>query len=154
MWQEVVASGELTIAQRIDIRMAATFAIGEAKAVADAAWEVAGASAIFASSPLERRFRDIRTLTQQVQGRKSHLQRSAPTFWGWSLLWYSPNGVPMPGAPGARASAGFGFISGRREDNMLSRLIIGAALAARPASCVRACRSAAGWRGGEGRPLA
>ena len=54
--------------------MAATFAIGEAKAVADAAWEVAGASAIFASSPFERRFRDIRTLTQQVQGRKSHLQ--------------------------------------------------------------------------------
>ena len=74
VWQEVVASGELTVAQRIDIRMAATFAIGEAKIVADAAWEVAGASAVFASSPLERRFRDIRTLTQQVQGRKSHLQ--------------------------------------------------------------------------------
>ena len=38
------------------------------------AWEVAGASAIFASSPFERRFRDIRTVMQQVQGRKSHLQ--------------------------------------------------------------------------------
>ena len=74
VWQEVVASGELTIPQRIDIRMAATFAIGEAKAVADVAWEVAGATAIFASSPFERRFRDLRTLTQQVQGRKSHLQ--------------------------------------------------------------------------------
>ena len=74
VWQTVVASGELTIPLRIDIRMATTFAIGEAKAVADVAWEVAGASAIFASSPLERRFRDIRTLTQQVQGRKSHLQ--------------------------------------------------------------------------------
>jgi alkylation response protein AidB-like acyl-CoA dehydrogenase len=60
--------------QRMDLRMATTFAIGEAKAVADVAWEVAGASAIFASSPFERRYRDLRTVTQQVQGRKSHLQ--------------------------------------------------------------------------------
>jgi len=74
VWQEVVASGELTVAQRIDVRMATTFAIHEAKTVADVAWEIAGASAIFASSPLERRLRDIRTVTQQVQGRKSHLQ--------------------------------------------------------------------------------
>jgi len=74
VWDAVVASGELTISQRIDIRMAATFAIHEAKAVADTAWEVASASAIFVSSPFECRFRDIHTITQQVQGRKSHLQ--------------------------------------------------------------------------------
>jgi alkylation response protein AidB-like acyl-CoA dehydrogenase len=74
VWQEVVASGKLTIDQRIAIRMATTFAIGEAKTVADVAWELAGATAIFTSSAFERRFRDIRTLTQQVQGRKSHLQ--------------------------------------------------------------------------------
>ena len=55
-------------------RMAATFAIHEAKAVADAAWEIAGANAIFASAPFERRLRDLRTLLQQAQGRKSHLQ--------------------------------------------------------------------------------
>jgi alkylation response protein AidB-like acyl-CoA dehydrogenase len=74
VWNDVVASGELTFAQRVDLRMATTFAIGEAKTVADTAWEIAGASAIFASSPFERRYRDIRTVTQQVQGRKSHLQ--------------------------------------------------------------------------------
>lgn len=74
VWDAVVASDELTISQRIDIRMAATFAIHEAKAVADTAWEVASASAIFVSSPFERRFRDLHTITQQVQGRKSHLQ--------------------------------------------------------------------------------
>jgi alkylation response protein AidB-like acyl-CoA dehydrogenase len=59
---------------RIDTRMATTFAIGEAKTVADVAWEVAGATAIFKSSAFERRYRDLRTMTQQVQGRKSHLQ--------------------------------------------------------------------------------
>ena len=52
VWDAVVESDQLTISQRIDIRMAATFAIHEAKAVADTAWDVASASAIFVSSPL------------------------------------------------------------------------------------------------------
>lgn len=86
IWSAVVASGGLTTTQRIDIRMAATFAIHEASTVAGAAWDVAGASAIFASGPFERRLRDIRTLTQQAQGRKSHLQDA-----GAYLLGLEPN---------------------------------------------------------------
>ena len=86
VWQSVVASEQLTIPQRMDIRMAATFAIHEAKAVADVAWEVAGANAIFNSGPFERRLRDIRTVTQQLQGRKSHLQEV-----GAYLLGAEPN---------------------------------------------------------------
>ena len=74
VWRDVVASGQLTVPQRLDIRMAATFAIHEASAVADAAWLLAGANAIFTSGPFERRLRDIRTVMQQAQGRKSHLQ--------------------------------------------------------------------------------
>ncbi|HXW23514.1 MAG TPA: acyl-CoA dehydrogenase family protein [Xanthobacteraceae bacterium] len=85
-WDAVVATGELTIAQRIDIRLATTFAIHEARTVADAAWDIAGATAIFTSSPFERRLRDIRTLTQQLQGRKSHLQDV-----GAYLLGLEPN---------------------------------------------------------------
>ena len=72
--QDVLDTGELSIAQRMDIRMAATFAIHEAKAVADAVWEIAGANAIFQTGPFERRLRDIRTVMQQAQGRKAHLQ--------------------------------------------------------------------------------
>lgn len=74
VWREVVASGTLTTANRMDIRMATTFAIHEAVAVADTAWQVAGANAIFQSGPFERRLRDIRTVMQQAQGRKAHLQ--------------------------------------------------------------------------------
>jgi len=74
VWQEVGASDKLSIERRLDIRMAATFAIHEANKVADTAWQIAGATAIFASSAFERRLRDIKTLTQQVQGRQSHLQ--------------------------------------------------------------------------------
>jgi len=86
IWNAVVSSGELTTPQRIDIRMAATFAIHEASTVAGAAWEIAGANAIFSSGPFERRLRDIRTLTQQAQGRKSHLQDA-----GAYLLGLEPN---------------------------------------------------------------
>lgn len=72
IWATVCASGELTIAQRMRVRLAATFAIGEAKAAAEAVYDMAGASAVFAGNPFERRYRDIRTVTQQLQGRKSH----------------------------------------------------------------------------------
>lgn len=86
LWQEMVATGELTTPMRMDVRMAATFAIHEAKTVADVAWEIAGATAIFASGPFERRLRDLRTLLQQAQGRKAHLQDT-----GAYLLGHAPN---------------------------------------------------------------
>ena len=82
VYDAVVASGKLTIAQRMDIRMAATFAIHEAKSVADTAWEIAGANAIFTSGPFERRMRDLRTLLQQAQGRKAHLQDAGAFLLG------------------------------------------------------------------------
>jgi alkylation response protein AidB-like acyl-CoA dehydrogenase len=86
VWRSVLASGEIETPRRIDMRMAATFAIHEASAVADAAWHLAGADAISASGPFERRLRDIRTVMQQVQGRKSHLQDA-----GAYLLGLEPN---------------------------------------------------------------
>jgi alkylation response protein AidB-like acyl-CoA dehydrogenase len=74
IWQEVVATNALSIANRMRIRLATTFAIHEAKAAADVAYDLAGATAIFIGSDFERRFRDIHTVTQQQQGRKAHLQ--------------------------------------------------------------------------------
>ncbi len=82
VYDAVVASGKLTIAQRMDIRMATTFAIHEAKSVADTAWEIAGANAIFTAGPFERRMRDLRTLLQQAQGRKAHLQDTGAFLMG------------------------------------------------------------------------
>ncbi len=74
IWQAVVATQALSIADRMRIRLATTFAIHEAKAAADAAYELAGATAIFVGNDFERRFRDLHTVTQQLQGRKAHLQ--------------------------------------------------------------------------------
>ncbi len=72
IWDEVVAADALTVANRMRIRLAATHAIQEAVAVVDTLYNTAGTSAIFPSSPFERRFRDIHTVAQQIQGRKSH----------------------------------------------------------------------------------
>jgi indole-3-acetate monooxygenase len=70
----VKIAGELTTDQRIAIRQAATFAIHQAKEVVDVAYHEAGATAIFDANPFERRFRDVNTVTQQVQGRRSHFE--------------------------------------------------------------------------------
>ena len=72
IWAAVLRTDELTVDQRMRIRLASTHGIHEAKQVADLVYDAAGASAVFHSSPFERRYRDIRTVTQQMQGRRSH----------------------------------------------------------------------------------
>lgn len=74
IWDEAAAADTVTIAQRMRIRLAATHAIQEAVAVVDTLYNTAGTSAIFAASPFERRFRDMHTVAQQIQGRKTHFE--------------------------------------------------------------------------------
>jgi hypothetical protein len=74
IWGSVLATGKLTVPQRMRIRLMTTYGIHEAKKTADAVYDLAGATAIFTSSVFERRFRDIHTVTQQVQGRKANIQ--------------------------------------------------------------------------------
>lgn len=74
IWRAIGRSGALTLDQRILIRLAATHAIQQARQVVDAAYHAAGASAIFTSSAFERRFRDMHTVTQQLQGRQAHFE--------------------------------------------------------------------------------
>lgn len=71
IWPEA-QQGELSMDSRMRLRLATTYAIFEAKAAGDAAYDGAGATAVFKSNAFERRFRDLRTLTQQGQGRKSN----------------------------------------------------------------------------------
>jgi alkylation response protein AidB-like acyl-CoA dehydrogenase len=82
IWERVRETGVLELDQRMTIRLAATHTIQEAKLVAETAWDLAGATAIFASSPFERRYRDIRTVTQQLQGRFSHYETVGRHMFG------------------------------------------------------------------------
>jgi indole-3-acetate monooxygenase len=74
IWRAVERTGELTLAQRMQIRLQSTWAIHQAKEVGDVAYHAAGATAIFDSNPFERRFRDLHTVTQQLQGREAHYE--------------------------------------------------------------------------------
>ena len=81
IWKDLSAGNTITVEQRITIRMASTNAIHKAKDAVDFAYNAAGATAIFENHPLERRFRDIHTVTQQLQGRLSHFE----TVGAWMM---------------------------------------------------------------------
>jgi alkylation response protein AidB-like acyl-CoA dehydrogenase len=74
IWRAVERTNELTLAQRMQIRLQSTWAIHQAKQVGDTAYHAAGATAIFGTNPFERRFRDLHTVTQQLQGREAHFE--------------------------------------------------------------------------------
>jgi len=64
---EMASRGQHPAQQVARLRLAATFAIHQARDVVDACYHAAGATAVFAGNAFERRFRDIHTITQQVQ---------------------------------------------------------------------------------------
>jgi alkylation response protein AidB-like acyl-CoA dehydrogenase len=74
IWKHLCAGSIITVEQRMTVRLAATNAIHKAREAVDFAYNAAGATAIFDNHPLERRFRDIHTVTQQLQGRASHFE--------------------------------------------------------------------------------
>jgi indole-3-acetate monooxygenase len=64
----------IEVADRARVRLACTNAIQAAAEVADFAYKEAGVDAIFPGSPFERRFRDMHTLSQQIQARGAHFE--------------------------------------------------------------------------------
>jgi alkylation response protein AidB-like acyl-CoA dehydrogenase len=85
-WQETLINGAPTLEQRLEIRLAATHAIHEAKTVVDTLFDTGGTSSIFADGPFERRLRDIHAVALQIQGRKTHFR----TVGEW-LMGHPPN---------------------------------------------------------------
>ena len=71
---EVARIGHITLDQRMTVRLASTFAIHQSLQVVDTAYHAAGSTAIFEGNPFERRFRDIHTVSQQLQGRQEHFE--------------------------------------------------------------------------------
>jgi alkylation response protein AidB-like acyl-CoA dehydrogenase len=71
---EAAQQGELSLDHRMAIRLAATHCIREGKRIADGAYQSAGTTSVFASNPFERRLRDVNSVSQQLQGRRSHFE--------------------------------------------------------------------------------
>ncbi|MFY0611512.1 MAG: acyl-CoA dehydrogenase family protein [Hyphomicrobiaceae bacterium] len=72
----------INIPDRARVRLAVTNAIHGAIETADWLYKNAGVDAIFPGSPFERRFRDIHTLSQQIQGRDAHYEAVGSVLLG------------------------------------------------------------------------
>ncbi|HLN08949.1 MAG TPA: acyl-CoA dehydrogenase family protein [Xanthobacteraceae bacterium] len=72
----------IEVADRARVRLACTHAIHAAIDVADFTYRAAGVDAIFPGSPFERRFRDIHTLSQQIQSRGAHFEAVGKVLLG------------------------------------------------------------------------
>lgn len=68
------SEGAIDVDDRARVRLAASNAIQGAIDVADWTYKRAGADAIFKGTPYERRFRDIHTLSQQMQSRDAQFE--------------------------------------------------------------------------------
>ncbi len=78
----------IDLADRARLRLACANAIQAASEVVDMTYKEAGVSAIFPGTPFERRFRDLHTLTQQIQSRGAHFEAV-----GSILLGNTPAGI-------------------------------------------------------------
>jgi alkylation response protein AidB-like acyl-CoA dehydrogenase len=74
IWDAAGKTGELTLDQNATIRLASTWAIKQAREVVEELYHAAGATAIFDAQPFERRFRDMHTISQQMQGAQRHFE--------------------------------------------------------------------------------
>lgn len=74
VWRDLLRGEPLTEGHRVAIRVASTWTIHQSAAVVDTAYHMAGATAVFAANPFERRFRDMHAIAQQIQARDIHYE--------------------------------------------------------------------------------
>jgi indole-3-acetate monooxygenase len=73
-WRDLERGEPITEQHRIALRIAATWTIHQSASVVDTAYHMAGATAVFAANPFERRFRDMHAIAQQIQARDTHYE--------------------------------------------------------------------------------
>lgn len=65
-WSKALAEREFSLLDRARMRTASSYAVTSATAVVDTAYQLAGGSALYDGSPLQRRFRDIHAIAQHA----------------------------------------------------------------------------------------
>jgi alkylation response protein AidB-like acyl-CoA dehydrogenase len=82
IWAGAGSDAPIDVPDRARVRLACEHAIHSAEAVADFAYKAAGVDAIFLGTPFERRFRDMHTLSQQIQARTAHYESVGQVMFG------------------------------------------------------------------------
>jgi alkylation response protein AidB-like acyl-CoA dehydrogenase len=72
-WRAARGAGTISVAQRSLLRLAATHAATSAAKVVDLMYNAGGGTSVYATSPLQRQFRDIHVVTQ-------HMMVAPPTY--------------------------------------------------------------------------
>jgi indole-3-acetate monooxygenase len=65
-WDAAESRGTVSIEQRAALRLAATHATAASASAVDTAYDLGGGTAIYESSPLQKRFRDVHAATQHM----------------------------------------------------------------------------------------
>lgn len=81
-WEGCLSHGSHSFEHRVNMRLASTYAIREASRVVEDVYADAGATAIFAANPFERRLRDMHAVAQQIQSNPLHLQTAGQYYLG------------------------------------------------------------------------
>ena len=84
-WRAAVANEPFTAQMRARIRSAATWATTAAAAVVDTAYTAGGGSALYDTSPLQRRMRDIHAVTQHFLVKPDTLTTAGALFAGQDI---------------------------------------------------------------------
>jgi alkylation response protein AidB-like acyl-CoA dehydrogenase len=74
IWNAVVTAGEVTLDQRANLRLATTHGIRLAVEVVDLVYNMAGATAAYESSLIQRHFQDVHVMSQHLQARLAHYE--------------------------------------------------------------------------------
>jgi len=74
VWRDLTRTGKLSEEHRAALRLVSTWTIHQAASVVDAAYHMAGATAVFSANKFERRFRDMHAIAQQIQARDTHYE--------------------------------------------------------------------------------
>lgn len=82
LWEDVVQARTLSLEDRTAVRLASLTAVENSVAAADLLYRLAGTSAIFQSSPLERCWRDLHTAAQHMQVQDGRWETAGRVLFG------------------------------------------------------------------------
>ncbi len=82
IWETVSNDGEVSLADRTAVRLAALTAAENSVEAVDIAYRLAGSTAIFQSSPLERCWRDVHAAAQHIQVQDGRWETAGRVLFG------------------------------------------------------------------------
>jgi alkylation response protein AidB-like acyl-CoA dehydrogenase len=82
VWDVALRGDAFSLEQRVQARIASLAAVEQSVAAVDLLFRLAGSSAIFQSSPLERCWRDVRTAAQHVQVQEGRWETAGRVLLG------------------------------------------------------------------------